>query len=546
MLRIAFRLHRAGLIGWLLIGGSNAVLEVAGWMKVVGPLTPAGRLAEARQLSDLSQGFTFLTTVPVHLETMAGYLVWQHYGKVPLFLGIWAVLAGAGAGRGDEERGLTEQWLGAGIGRFRYLATRLAAFALAVALVQAVILGITAGLAAAAGEPIDLWLATLQSLTGLAFALVAFNLGVFAGQLFATRRNAAGSAGAVLLATYMVEAAARQPGGAFQHLRWASPVYWYDRGYPLLPGGSLDGAGLALMLGAGLGLFAAAALLFGRRDLGRGLLELPAGRAATAPVALRTPVPALVWVYEQRLGLLLWALGLAGWGFVTLTFADGLKAMAAEASSNSALNAIAVAAIAGTGHGDFVQGLVGAEWFGGLAATLLAAFAITQVARWAAEDADGRLEMLLSVPFPRWRVVAERALSLTLATALVIAGGIAGLALALRSHGFQLPAGRVAEASLLDLVVVLCFGAAGAAIAAYRPRAALFSVGGYTAAASLVPFFVPMFGWPGWVYSLSVFKLYGFPLSDPLDWGHQGLLAAIVVVGFGVALLNMRVREVGR
>src|SRR5258708_30236975 len=46
---------------------------------------------------------------------------------------IWAGLAGVGAGRGAEDRGLTEQWLASGVSRTRLLLERSAAFGLALA-----------------------------------------------------------------------------------------------------------------------------------------------------------------------------------------------------------------------------------------------------------------------------------------------------------------------------------------------------------------------------------------------------------------------------
>src|SRR5258708_27947635 len=52
---------------------------------------------------------------------------------------------------------------------------------------------------------------------------------------------------------------------------------------------------------------------------------------------------------------------------------------------------------------------------------LFAAFAIAQVARWSAEDSDGRLEVILSTPRSRASVVVERAIALTLGALLVAA-----------------------------------------------------------------------------------------------------------------------------
>ena len=45
---------------------------------------------------------------------------------------------------------------------------------------------------------------------------------------------------------------------------------------------------------------------------------------------------------------------------------------------------------------------------------------------------------------------------------------------------------------------------------------------------------------------LSLFKLYGTPLSAPVFWNGVYAMIAVTIVGFGVAMLAMQRREVGR
>jgi putative exporter of polyketide antibiotics len=57
--------------------------------------------------------------------------------------------------------------------------------------------------------------------------------------------------------------------------------------------------------------------------------------------------------------------------------------------------------------------------------------------------------------------------------------------------------------------------------------------------------FVPLFGWPDWVKNLSLFALYGTPLSKD-DWAGVATLVAIGVAGTAIALIAMQRRDVGR
>src|SRR5947209_14752285 len=124
------------------------------------------------------------------------------------------------------------------------------------------------------------------------------------------------------------------------------------------------------------------------------------------------------------------------------------------------------------GPADPSVGMIGVVWVGGVQ-LLIAVFAITQVARWSAEDAEGRLEMVLSAPVHRWRVVLERAAALTIASALIVGAGSLAVGFSAPGQGIQLDAGRLAITTLLVLPFALTFGGPGAVFAAIQPRVAV-------------------------------------------------------------------------
>src|SRR5438094_8768458 len=102
----------------------------------------------------LARQLTYLLPLPHGLGTMAGWIEWRAIGALEVIFAFWAVMAGSGAGRGDEERGLVEHWLAQGVSRARYIAARIAAFALITTIVVTLTLA-AAGVGSALGkEPV--------------------------------------------------------------------------------------------------------------------------------------------------------------------------------------------------------------------------------------------------------------------------------------------------------------------------------------------------------------------------------------------------------
>src|SRR5260370_9497304 len=101
----------------------------------------------------------------------------------------------------------------------------------------------------------------------------------------------------------------------------------------------------------------------------------------------------------------------------------------------------------------------------------MAGFAIPQVAGWTVEDSNGRLELVLSNPISRARVVVERLIALALG-ALIIAA-VSGAAAGLESHyqSIDLSSNLLAQASLVCVPSSLVFATTGAFLASTCPPA---------------------------------------------------------------------------
>jgi len=535
-IRLALRLGQWGLIGFAIVGFIATFINAVAFYAVAGH-TPAEREAFARSFAQIASQLTVLLPPAMRLDTVGGYVQYRAYGSLAILFAIWALASASGAARGNEERGLVEVVVATGLSRVRVLAAHVAAFAIA-SFVAA--LAASAGLmvgAIAGQESFPIGPAIEAAVLLAAIAVSCYSLVLLVAQLVA--RIATGIAGAMLLALFLLNSLSRT-FASLHTLRWLSPFRYYELSTPLPPGGNFDVTATLVLVGIAIVAGGLAALAFQKRDLGSALFAL---RASARPPTYE-PSSAPVWrvpivrdLYDRRIGLATWAVGVSAMAalFVVLT-----KTIVQPLLSIPGL-AVYFAAIL---HGPIYQSFLSALWFG-VAQLLVAGFAITQVGRWSAEDTDGRLELILSNPVSRTRVVIERALVLALG-ALIIAA-VSGVAVGVESHyqSIDLDAGRLAEASLMLVPVTLVFAAFGALLAARLPRATVGILGTFAFASYLMLQLGPIFKLPEWVQDLSAFKLYGQPLIEGIDRTGLAIMVAIVLVGFWASAIVMQRRDVG-
>ncbi len=537
MFRLALRLHRWGMLGYAAIGVLTGVVNAAFFSRIAGS-SPAERAAFGQEVEVIGRQVSYLLPLPIRADTLGGYLQWRVFGFMPLLFAIWAVLAGTAVLRGEEERGLLEQWLAASLPRIRLALIRFLAFTVAAAAALAVVAATTQLGAVAAGESLSFIGLCEQCLAILATTMVFFSLGLLVAQLVQTRRAAAGWTAAAMIGLFLVNSLSRT-GDTFRPYRWLSPFSYYDRSNALIPDGQLDVGATAGLVAVAIVLALVAAAAFTLRDLGAALVTVRRPPPRVQHLPSRNPLlamPVISGLYEHRIGLAAWSAGLALLGFTTVQPAKQVVDAMASVPGFGALL---------PGSGSLLEIYVGSLWFGGVAALLLAAYAITQVARWAADDAEGRLEMTLSAPCPRWRVVAERAVTLIIGGSVVIAVSGLAVALAALSQDIQLNPRGFLLASIMLIPFMLTFGALGAAIASFRPRLAVVGLSAFAFTSYLILFFGPLFKLSDWVLDFSVFKLYGAPMTEGVYQRGLYILLSVTFAGFLTALVAMRRREVG-
>lgn len=536
-IRLALRLGRWGIVGYAGVGFFAVILQTIGFYQIAGQ-SAAERALFGRSMSQLATQFSILLPPPIRPDTVGGYVQFRAFGALAILFAIWALVSATGAARGDEERGLVELILASGLSRSRYVGSRIVAFAVAsLAAAIAATLALELG-AATGGEsiPVSSALEAAGVLAGL--GLCCYALTLLVSQL-TSARHATAIAGAVLLALFLVNSLSRN----FDSLllwRWLSPFRYYELSRPLSPGGTFDVQATAVLVATGIVAGVLGAQAFVHRDLGSPLLRLPARAQRVTYDATRSlwwRIPIVRGLYDQRIGLVVWAGGVSALAavFVVLTKTI-VQPLLALPELRHYFNTFV--------HGDVYLSFLAFLWFG-VAQLLLAGFAIAQVARWSAEDTDGRLELMLSNPISRISVVAERAIVLTIGALFIAVVSGAAVGLEAQIQSIDVDRTRLIEASLLLVPFILVFAAVGAVIAARIPRATVGLLGGFAFASYLITELGPLFRWPAWAQDLSAFKLYGSPLTNGIDRTGLAIMLLIVVVGFGASMLLMQRRDVG-
>jgi len=537
MLRIGLRFHRTGMISTAAIGAFSGMLQSLGFQAVVGT-SESARQQFGLQMQLLGRQRSYLVPLPVHPETLAGYVQWRAFGFFPVIFGFWALIAGSGAIRGDEDRGLLELWLASGTSRARVTAARTGAFVIAAAASILIVLLLTGLGATIVGSPLPIEGLLADGAALLAVTVACFALALLIAQFVDSRRVAAGVSAIVLLALFLLNSLGRTLE-APARFRGVSPFYYVDRTNGLSPGGQIDWASTLGVSAAALALVALAGVAFTRRDLGAGLVR---PRRAVRPRVIepsRNPflrAPVLATIYEQRVGLTAWMVSTA----LLALFMTSLAKSVADL-----VNHIPIFRAYVSGQGDLNRAVISVFWFA-MMPLVLGAFAITQVSRWTTDDTEGRLEMVLSEPVSRRRVALERAGALLVATTFIAVVGSAVTLWAADAQGISLGVESIALATALLLPFGLAFGSLGAALAGWIPRATVLLLSGYAVVSYFLTQFVPLFRWPQWVANVSIFYLYGTPLTTGVYWTGFWVLMAIIAIAMTIGLLSFQRRDLGR
>jgi len=178
---------------------------------------------------------------------------------------------------------------------------------------------------------------------------------------------------------------------------------------------------------------------------------------------------------------------------------------------------------------------------------LLMAFAVTQANRWASDEEDGRLELVLATPQSRLRVLLGRFAALTTATIIIAVITLAASALASAATGLQLDGGNLTAATLSMIPLGLLVAAIGYLLSGWL-RTAIDT--GLLSFLLVIWFFITFVGpdlnWSDSVLRLSAFYYYGTPLLHGLPVGDMLGVLAVGIVALVLASVRFVRKDIGR
>ncbi|MHB8576934.1 MAG: hypothetical protein ACYDCQ_16595, partial [Dehalococcoidia bacterium] len=492
----------------------------------------ASRQLLAQQLNSGLSAAQVIYGKPIAVDRFSGLLAWRGLGISPVLIGLFLVLAATSVTRGAEERGELDVVLVAARSRSRLFAEQAGALlVLLVAVCTAIWLALLIA-DSAAGEP------ALDPGRG---ALAALNIGLGAGlfaasallvaQFVATRRSSALIASGALFAAQIwsnLGLVATSLDGA----RRLSPLYLVSRSTPLA-NGHVDVRALLLLAALTLACGSAAGWCFARRDFGAAI-AIP-----TTPVLRRMSAKLEGtgggWL-QTRLLRSSFERGLRGslgsaliWG-ISLGALAVLFAALTPAVSRSFVEQANVQQFVGRfGRGDVrtASGFLSLALFAVLP-LLMTLFATTLATDWSGQERAGRLDVELTSPVSRSRCFAASAAAALLSIAIVVAVAGTAFLVAARIGGLDLVWGRAIGAMALLVPLAGAVAAFGYAVSAWRPGPVAAVLGAVLALSYFLDLLAPLFNFPDAARYLSVFHLYGQPLSSGVSWG--GVVALLVVI----------------
>jgi ABC-2 type transport system permease protein len=252
-------------------------------------------------------------------------------------------------------------------------------------------------------------------------------------------------------------------------------------------------------------------------------------------------------IREQRRALVWWAIGLVAACLVTTAFYPSIRENAA--SFERLLDSLPEGLRKAFGE-DFASpaGYLQARLFSIFAPVLFLIFAIGAGSRAiAGEEEHKTLDLLLSTPVPRRRVLLDKAFAMLAAT--VGLGVVLALAIVASGPPFVLSvsATHVAAAVADCVLLALAFGAIALAVGAGTGRrsVAIGLSAGLAAASYLIDVLALSVDGLGWLQHLSPFFYYRSPdpIAHGLDPADAAILAVISLVATGIAVVAFERRD---
>jgi polyether ionophore transport system permease protein len=385
----AKRASRAGALWGLVFGvtiASSAMTYTAAFP------TAASRAALAETFQG-NAGFNALFGAIHNIDTVPGYTAYKSLYTMIVLGAIWGLLIATRLTRGDEDAGRWELFLSGHT--TRAAATRQVAIGLGVGIAALWLPTALITAAAGAGSKVGIGVgaAFFYAAAGVSAAAMFMAVGMFVGQLAATRHDANVIGAGILAGSYLIRMVADSAPG-LNWLRWASPFGWIEELRPL--------TGSHLFAFVPIGAFVIVLVVLAIRiAAGRDLGTSPfTSRDRSKPRTLLLGGEAGLTVRLSRPVIVVWLVALSITGLVF-----GLVAQAAGSALHGSPGIEdAIERLGGTSAG--VASYLGFVFV--VAAGLVAIAVAGQIAAARNEEAAGHLDNLLVRPVARWRWLGFR------------------------------------------------------------------------------------------------------------------------------------------
>ena len=531
--------YRVAILGW----GIGMGLVVVSPMASVAALVTTPQARE--QLISLASSFAWNADI-VAVDTIGGYATFK-IGIFIFLIAVWPLLAGSRMLRGEEDRGSLDVLLSVPRPRVRIAVEKLAAMWTAL-LVMAELIGL---LAFAGGKKFGADFGLGDALLyGLNLALICAVIGALAlliSQFTDEQGPAAGWTGGLLLVFIVLDMAHR----VIPNTDWISrfsPVYYYNLSKPLVPSYGVNAGAMLFLLALALILGGTAVWLFARRDVG-GTVALPSWLQLPERTSSRA-LPVNDWslrsVYARSLGMIAmpavwWTIGIAAWA---VWIEVVVQQMAARLTNLLSSSPAMVNLLKNLGGGAGINDTFLSALFVFLPLFLMA-FVVTQVNSWAADEQDGRLELVLASPHPRVQVLLGRFAALATATILISLVTLLAAAVTAASTGLKLDMGNLAAATLGMVPLGLLVAGIGYMGAGWLRTAADTGLLSFLLAAwFFISFIGPELKLPDAALRLSAFYYYGTPLLHGLQATSVVGVVAVAALALGIAALRFARKDI--
>jgi ABC-2 type transport system permease protein len=260
-------------------------------------------------------------------------------------------------------------------------------------------------------------------------------------------------------------------------------------------------------------------------------------------------LPVTSWVLrQQRRTMLGWSVAL---GVVAAIYVSFYPAMGGDEMTDL-IETLPEGLIQALGYDTIATatGYLDSTVYSLLAPALMLVFGIAFGARvLAGQEEDGTLELELTLPIERRRVLLERFLALALQLALFAGVVFTVVTLLVLALGMDVGIGNLGAATLGLFLLTLAMGSVSLAVGAATGRKAsgIAAGAGLAVAGFMANALSPLIEGGQWLANISPFAWYlgGDPLDHGIDWAGFGGLLAITVVALAVALTVFERRDLG-